>query len=288
MVSAETWTAMIPVYTANNQPLEALKVLDHMKEDGFAPNHVTYLCLIQACTELDDPQRGKELHKMLLADSKVPITLPVHNALIKMYVKFKDWNAALGQYRAIYAYGWKPNAVTLSTLLATCAELGDLQTGKTLHEDIIAKQLPADVTVYNSLINMYMKCNELPTAFEVYQQMQKADLKPDAATYITLLNGCAQMADLTDGKQVHDDVTNSGIEVTTELQNALINMYLRCGDFKVASRVQQELQQRGVKPDETTFTYLLQIYAKEEDVDKAKEYRLVICNINALQVYTKA
>ncbi|XP_020148699.1 pentatricopeptide repeat-containing protein At4g33170-like [Aegilops tauschii subsp. strangulata] len=46
-----SWTTMIMGFARNGQPQDAVKVFDDMLLEGVAPNHVTFLCVLHACSQ---------------------------------------------------------------------------------------------------------------------------------------------------------------------------------------------------------------------------------------------
>ncbi|XP_022952096.1 pentatricopeptide repeat-containing protein At3g29230-like isoform X2 [Cucurbita moschata] len=131
----------------------------------------------------------------------------------------------------------KPNHVTMVTVLSACAQIGDLQLGRRVHEalehggrrGIIA----SNKMLATALIDMYCKSGSLEKAKQVFHelickdvisfnamimglavngkadealklfsQMQESDIKPTTGTFIGLLSACSHSGFLEQGRQI--------------------------------------------------------------------------------------
>ncbi|KAK4775075.1 hypothetical protein SAY86_010010 [Trapa natans] len=186
-----SWTSMITGYIQNGNWLEALSVfkdlLDKEREigesgDGEVLDSIAISSALSACSRAADRHITEELHAIVLkrgfnSDSGVG------NSLIDAYAKCGEawksrevfdemeerdsvsWNSMI----AVYAQGGmglealevftemvkgrdvKCNAVTLSTVLFSCAHLGALRAGKCLHDQLD----PDNCGYYVLLCNIY-------------------------------------------------------------------------------------------------------------------------------------
>src|ERR1700689_2194107 len=107
-----------------------------MHEVGLQPDAVTYLTVLTACTAAGNLLLGKEIHQALL-NNKIPCTVQLQTALIKMYGKCKEMDIAFKLYQDMKQLGLKPSDVTFMCLLTACADCGDLTHGKQLHQNVI-------------------------------------------------------------------------------------------------------------------------------------------------------
>ncbi|KAK4426328.1 Pentatricopeptide repeat-containing protein [Sesamum alatum] len=114
-----------------------------------------------------------------------------------------------------------PDETTIVSVLSACSQLGDLVTGKKLHDYLRDNSVHPTVTLCNFLIDMYAKCgsaekaldvllnipeknvvswNTVMNAFalhgyghraiELFQEMEAGGIRPDAVTFSALLSAC--------------------------------------------------------------------------------------------------
>ncbi|RWR95072.1 pentatricopeptide repeat-containing protein, chloroplastic isoform X1 [Cinnamomum micranthum f. kanehirae] len=71
---------------------------------------------------------------------------------------------------------YKPNAITLITVLPGCAALAALAKGKEIHAYAVRHELALDVAVGSALVDMYAKCGCLMLSRRVFDLMPKRNL----------------------------------------------------------------------------------------------------------------
>jgi pentatricopeptide repeat protein len=266
-----TYNMMISAYGKLNDLTSALKYFSQMKQQGIKPDYMTYLCLTSACSASGTLSQAKELHQEMKSDATVQLTMPLLVAFMKLYVKFKDIESALGLYKQMKDLDLRPDGYTYSTLLILCAELSDFDNGKHLHQELMAYHIRLDAPLHNALIKLYGRNKDFTTALDLYKQMKKQNFKPDPMTFVYLLSSCAEAEDLTSGKELHEDITRSPLQMDTALQNALLNMYGKCKDLQTAIELFRKMKQLGVTPDTVAYTCLLSACTEPIDVEIGRE-----------------
>jgi len=301
------WNAMIARYAQNGHPNEALELFKKMQQSGVKPDPVTIVSVLPACADLADLQQGKDIHEYIFRN-RFESDVSVGNSLVAMYAKCQridiahrvfdemhtrtvvSWNAmisgyaqngyydeALALFQQMQMTNMSPNRATIVSVLPTCAELGDLQQGKDIHEYVITNRLESDVTVHCSLIAMYSKCGALDIARQLFDntlksdvapwnamiagyaqtghaheslmlfhQMQLVDTKPDPITILSVIPACAHLAALQQGKVIHAYVISSGFESDVSVGTALIDMYAKCGRIEIARQLFDNMPERNL------------------------------------------
>ncbi|KAJ7527753.1 hypothetical protein O6H91_16G069500 [Diphasiastrum complanatum] len=199
------------------------------------------------------------------------------NAMIAGYAQNELDKEALALYEQMKEEGMLPDNVTYVILLKACASIAALEQGKQLHSDIIRSGFESDVTVGNTLIDMYAKCVCIEYACQVfnkmrerdvvswsamisgyaqngldkealalYEQMKHEGMQPNSVTYVILLKVCASIGALEQGKQLHSDITKSGFQPDVVLGNTLVDMYAKCGCIEHARRMFNQMSERDV------------------------------------------
>ncbi|KAI5066611.1 hypothetical protein GOP47_0019235 [Adiantum capillus-veneris] len=302
-----TWNTMISAYVQHGQGKNALDLFVPMQEGEIIPDTITYVGLIDACGVCLDLCSGTNMHKHVVADG-FEANLIVGTALISMYGKFKSldaakrsfnkisqrdliaWNALMDAYAQqgqcdgacqllthMQSEGFPPNTITLISLLSSCLSAGGLDTGKQAHTYIQLFGLEIDVTLGNSLLNMYGKCGSLNEAFMVFSQMVKRDviswntminacthcgqekmalelfqdmmqegITPDRITLLGVIEACASQAILEEAKHMHSYIKRFGLVKDAMIGSALIKMYNKCGSLDDVQRVSDETPVKDV------------------------------------------
>ncbi|KAI4367131.1 hypothetical protein MLD38_022901 [Melastoma candidum] len=140
-----------------------------------------------------------------------------------------------------------PNHVTMVSVLSACAEVGDLELGKWVHNYIesagVRGILRTNAFLGTGLIDMYCKCGSLKRAEEVFNvmaskdvvsfnamimglavngrgddalrlfyDMQEQGLRPNAGTFLAALCACSHSGNLEEGRQIFSAMTSGNSE----------------------------------------------------------------------------
>ena len=199
-----SWNIMIGGYGEQEDPDEAVEMFDSMlSSSSVRPTVVTFISALKAWASKGDLNRGKKVHKELLARG-IGMTDVLVTVLIDMYGKCGSVNEAQrvfekeGNKRSIFHWGgligaychegqldealglvgrmkeetgMAPNEAIFSNLLKACGMNGDLSRGRDLHRQLIENKLPRNDLLDTVLIDMYGKCGSLAEAQCVFDDI---------------------------------------------------------------------------------------------------------------------
>eukprot|EP01018_Ginkgo_biloba_P037493 Gb_02032 [translate_table: standard] len=302
-----SWNAMIAGYAQSGHADEAIKLFNQMQLAEGKPNTFTMVSLLSACAHVGGLQQGTCIHDYII-QAGFECDVSVRNSLVAMYAKsgsmefarhlfdkmserdVVSWtamiamyaqnghaNKALSLFRQMQLAEILPNAVTMVSVLSACAQLGDLQQGKLVHDYIVRCGIESDSTLGTALIDMYAKCGRVEDACQVFSdmskrdvvawtamiagyaqngradealklfhEMQRAGVQPDLVTMVRLLSACAHLGALQQGKWIHDYIIRSGFELDISVGNSLVAMYAKCGNIEIAHQVFDNMSERDV------------------------------------------
>eukprot|EP01018_Ginkgo_biloba_P031205 Gb_32921 [translate_table: standard] len=320
-----SWNAMIGGCVQNGLANNALVLFHQMQLADVTPDLVTIESVLQACAHLGDLQQGKWIHDYVIR-SGFELDTFVGNSLIIMYTKcgstkvarqFFDkmsrknvvsWNAMIAGYadngcanEALILFhqmqlaNVTPDMVTMISVLQACANLGNLQEGKWIHDYIIRSGFESDDFVGNSLVTMYTKCGcieiahqlfekmskrnvvswnamiagyaqngEANEALTLFHQMQLANVDPNSVTVASVLPACAYLAALQQGKWIHAFIIRKGFESDVFVGTALVDMYAKCESIEIARQVFDDMYERNV----VTWNAMIAGYSQEGHVNE--------------------
>ncbi|KAI8556012.1 hypothetical protein RHMOL_Rhmol05G0219900 [Rhododendron molle] len=163
------------------------------------------------------------------------------------------------------------DGVTLIVCLAAVSGINDSELGQQIHCMAVKLGLDLDVTVANSLVNMYSKTGCLGVALKVFASMEERDLvswnsvitscaqsgleeesvtfyrgllddnfRPDHYTLASVLRACSSLAaGFSLGEQIHVYAFKMGIIADNFVSTALIDVYSRAGRMEEAELLLQ-------------------------------------------------
>ncbi|KAJ7961546.1 Pentatricopeptide repeat-containing protein [Quillaja saponaria] len=171
---------------------------------------------------------------------------------------------ALRVYRRMQKEGIEGDGVVMLGLTQACANIGDSKLGLSVHGYLIRREIPADVVIQTSLVDMHAKNGLLELAFRVFKnmplknviswsalisglahngstgialellvEMQDEGFKPDLVSLISALLACSQVGFLKLGKSIHGYIVRR-LEFEQVSGTAVIDMYSKCGDLSCA------------------------------------------------------
>ncbi|KAM2654309.1 hypothetical protein EV2_025828 [Malus domestica] len=284
-----SWNVLVGGYAKAGFFDEALNLYHRMLWVGIVPDIYTFPCVLRTCGGVPDLARGREIHLHVIRfgfESDVDVV----NALITMYVKCGalgtarklfdkmprrdriSWNAMISGYfeNGEFLEGLKlflmmressfyPDLMTMTSLVSACELLGDDKLGREIHGYVLRTEFAEDVSVCNSLIQMYsiighfteaekvfsrmeykdvvswtsmISCygnNALPDkAVETYRMMEREGIMPDEITIACVLSACACLGNLDMGMKLHELAYRTGYISYVIVANTLIDMYSKC------------------------------------------------------------
>ncbi|KAH7657259.1 TPR-like protein [Dioscorea alata] len=268
------WNCMIRGYTHCNASQDALLVYKLMLSRGFTPDDHTFTALTRACMQVNALQTGTAIHGQVLRFG-FELDMYVMSGFISLYSNFGDimnarkifdemperdvvsWTSVVSGYAhsglwdetfhlldEMKVAGLNPNNITIIGLLSACRQPGDLDKGIWIHNYIAETNMPCDLVVGNSLVNMYANFKGMAVK--------------DTVTWNVLIGGYVQNGLSAEALTMFHDMTNSGAvadEITLQgrflhayieehqitcdifVSNALVNMYAKCGDLEKAENI---------------------------------------------------
>ncbi|XP_006829023.2 pentatricopeptide repeat-containing protein At3g57430, chloroplastic [Amborella trichopoda] len=185
----------------------------------------------------------------------------------------------------------------MSKAINACASLNNLDFGQSVHGEMV-KLGPgfSDVILYNSLVDMYVKCGSLVVARQVFDRMNERNVVswtsmisgflrngasresmelfsqlirdcvwPNEFTMAVLLRACAQVGELKKGQSVHAYLIRNWCFESGFLENSLIDMYIKCGSLVSAQTVFDRMGFRDV----VSWTCLIDGFVVNGLIDEA-------------------
>ncbi|KAH7428932.1 hypothetical protein KP509_09G023800 [Ceratopteris richardii] len=212
--SVVCWNALITGYVESFSVQEALKCLDQMQHYGVAPNSVTFIYGIKACTVSQDLIGGQILHSEIIVTGFDHLP-DVGNSLVDFYAK-------------------------CGTMLETC--------------DVFDKLPKRSVVSWSSLIRGYVENCVNDDALKCFGKMNSEGLFPDAATYVCVLQACEGLESQNIGRDVHVMIVKVGHEKNLYVSNMLLNMYMKGGHLADGRGIFNSLQYQNLISWNTLIT----------------------------------
>lgn len=298
-----------------------------MMNDGVMPAVSSFTYLLKACANSFNVKVGREIHSQLIVSgfsSNVFAMTSVVNLYAKcrviedackMFERMPErdlvcWNAVIAGYaqngmakKAMELFlqmqeleGHRPDEVTLVSILPTCANVGSLRIGKSIHGYAIRCGFESFVNVETALIDMYAKCGLVATArlifdrmnyktvvswntmidgcaqngnseeaLKLFDSMLDEKLRPTNVTVMGALHACSDLGDLQRGQEIHTLINELGLGSDVSVMNSLISMYCKCKRVDIGNELFEKLQGKTL----VSWNAIILGFAQNGHVNKA-------------------
>ncbi|XP_077242229.1 pentatricopeptide repeat-containing protein At4g19191, mitochondrial-like [Tasmannia lanceolata] len=315
------WNTLIYEFCQNGNPMESFKVFKKMRLDGVEPNSATMVGLLRSSVDLKCLEAGHYVHLLIVLNG-LGGDLAVNTALLTMYSKLGSleiarlvfnkmnvrdcvvWNIMINAYsrngypkKALELLlqmgksGVRTDLFTAIATISSAAELESLKHGKQIHAHVIRNGSDCQVSVHNSLIEMYAKCGSLLTAklifdflmnktvvswssmikgyvnhdrcydaLSLFSEMIMRGERPDSITIINILPACVHIGALEQVKNIHGYSIKHGLNLIVSVVTALLISYAKCGCIEMARKIfnEEEIDDKDI----VSWNSMISVYAK--------------------------
>ncbi|KAL6493918.1 hypothetical protein OROGR_031827 [Orobanche gracilis] len=316
-----SWNSLISGYSSNEFFKEALEIYYQLRMNGLVPDLFSLSSVLLSCGGLRAVQEGQIVHGLAEKIGKCrDVTLS--NGLLSMYFKFEmlqdcwrvfnemvhrdsvTWNIVICGYCESGSYEesislfmdmvghFEPDTLTITSVLRACTYVGNLKSGRYVHEYMVKNGYECDIVASNITINMYAKCGDVLHAREVFENMTSQDLvswnsllngytenslyqeaielfrrmriifRPDFVTYVTLLCICTELGSLNFTEELHCDIIKQGFDSTQIVGNALVGAYAKCGKMEDSLKQFENMKTR----DTVTWNSIIASCGHSEEI----------------------
>ncbi|KAK1669652.1 hypothetical protein QYE76_057811 [Lolium multiflorum] len=199
-----SWNCMISGFSQNNKGWRALQF--YQKMEDFAPNEMSTVGIICACTQLRDLRHGKSIHG-LVVKSDLQNNVFVSASLVDMYSK-----------------------------------CGRLDSAVKVFESSAEKS----IACWNSMISALGFHGHGLRSIELFCKMIQSGIKATRSTFIALLSACSHSGLTDEGwKYYHLMSEKFGITPTAEHHVCMVDMLGRAGRLQDAHKFVENLPSKG-------------------------------------------
>ena len=290
-----TWNVMIGAYAGSGRGVEAYDLYLKMKEEGFQPDAVTYMSLLNDCASTGALEWVKDVHSHILEEG-YESDVRVGNALVHMYAKsgsIEDaavvfdrmkgrdlitWNVMIGAYagsgRGVEAYdlylkmkeGFQPDAATYVSLLNDCASTGALEWVKDVHRHILEGGYESDVRVGSALVHMYAKCGRIEDAAVVFDRLKERNI----ITWNVIIGAYAGSGRGVEAYDLYLKMKEEGFQPDAVTYMSLLNDCASTGALEWVKDVHRHVLEEGHESDVRVGNALIQMYARSGSIEDSR------------------
>ncbi|KAK2640726.1 hypothetical protein Ddye_022489 [Dipteronia dyeriana] len=323
--SVMLWNALLNGYAEEGDGKKIMHLFYIIKDMEIKFSKFTLSTVFKGCANSRYIRAGKVLHSLAIRlgcvlDDIVTLTIldmyskcGLADEAIKVFKSIKDpnvvaWNkiiTCLNQqgrsqeaarwFNLIGYTGFRPNEFTLSSLVSTATDIGDLHYCETIHACICKYGFESETLVSNGLVSMYIlngclfdgvrvfemitekdsaSWNALLSGFQgcetcglvprIFYEMLLKGFKPNNITFKSVLRSCSSLSDVAFGRQIHAHIIKNRLDDDNFVGTALVDMYAKSGCLTDADVAFNILIKRNL----FAWTTIIAGYAQADKVEE--------------------
>lgn len=337
-----TWNVMIARYTVEENGKRALLLFREMQERGEVPDDYTFTSVLKACNTLEAVQQGSQIHAFLITRGFPYLAqTSVAGALVDLYVKCRHLSEARSVFEQIkqkniiswssliLGYAQEGNleeamnlfkllrvsmchqldGFVLSSLIGIFADFALVEQGRQMHA--LATKTPSglDISVANSILDMYLKCgdpdeserlfDEMPTknvvswtvmitgcgkhglgkeAVRLFNSMQLDNIEPDGVAYLAVLTACSHSRLIKEGQEIFSRLCiDRRLKPKLEHYACMVDLLGRAGQLEEAKNL---IMNMPLKPNAGIWQTLLSACRIHGGIEIAREVGEILIRLD--------
>ncbi|XP_021755589.1 pentatricopeptide repeat-containing protein At5g08305-like [Chenopodium quinoa] len=254
--------SLIHMYASCGEILYARKVLDEMPQRTT----VTWNSMLDGYAKCGDLERAKEVFEFAPVKDIVS-----WSSLIDGYVKGGEYGEAMKVFERMKVEGdIKANEVTMVSVLGACSHLGALEQGRSMHRYIIENELPLNLVLLTSLVDMYAKCGAIEEALVLFRGIPK--YKTDVLLWNAIVGGLASHGYVQESLDLFAEMLMVQVVPNEITYLCLLSACAHGGLVKEAWEFLDSLERSGMKPKSEHYACMIDVLARAGQVVEAYEF----------------
>ncbi|KAL6848084.1 hypothetical protein ACP4OV_022212 [Aristida adscensionis] len=212
-----TWTAIILGLAVNCYGEEAMDMFHRMIKVSEAPDEVTFIGVLTACTHAGLVEKGREYFNSMIDIYKISPSVMHYGCMIDLLGRAGKLTEAL---EMIPQMPMRPNSAIWGTLLAACRVHGNTEIGELAAERLLELD-PQNSVAFILLSNMYAKSNRWEDVRQVRQAIMDRGIKKEPGCSVIEMHG--MIHEFVAGDRSHpttNEIYSKLEKVLTDLKNA--------------------------------------------------------------------
>ncbi|CAL4937214.1 unnamed protein product [Urochloa decumbens] len=281
-----SWTAFIAGLMRHGRDQEAFAAFARVRATGVQPNSFTLSTLLKGCTSAHACLLAAKIHAYVLKTSFESLDAAVGNSLVDVYARSARmddaWDVAttMSFVRDRFTYtslakglnqmGLHHRALdmilhmfheevqidgfSLACFLSAAATLASIEAGKQLHCCAVKLGLADEVSVSNSLIDMYSRCKCLEDAKSAFGSVRE----PSVVSWNAVISGLASNGCYTEALSAFEDMILAGAQPDGVTFSVVLSACSHCGLVDIGIKHFYSMMNLfGVPPQKNHYTLFL-------------------------------
>lgn len=181
------------------------------------------------------------------------------NVMIRAYTLYGSHEQALLMFKLMVCQGFPPDKFTFPFVINACLPTCALDFGRSVHSFAIKMGFSGDIYVQNTLINLYLKCENIDCGCKVFDKMGVRNV----VSWTTMISGLAACGQLDAARRIFEKMPSKNVVSWT----AMIDGYVKHQQPIEAFKLFQRMHIHNVMPNEFTVVSLIKACTDMESLN---------------------
>lgn len=172
-----SWNALIAGYGYHGMGDKATEMFERLIAEGIAPNHVTFLAVLNACRFSGFVEKGKRIFQLMTQHPRTKPRAMHYACVIELFGQQGLLDEA---YSMIRKAPFTPTVNMWGALLTACRIHKNLQLARLAAEQLLVME-PEKINNYIVLLNLYISSGRQDDASKVVETLKRKGLHMNAA-----------------------------------------------------------------------------------------------------------
>ncbi|MCL7027021.1 hypothetical protein MKW94_002316 [Papaver nudicaule] len=163
------WNSMLMGYAANGYVVEAFKLFEQMRNEGVAPNNITFTGVLSACDHCGLVEEGKKWFDSMKQEYNIEPGIEHFSCMIDMFARAGFPAEAMN---LIDQMPFEADSSMLSSILKGCTATGNESLSKKVAERILELE-PKQSSAYVQLASTHATCGDWERSAQVRGLMEE-------------------------------------------------------------------------------------------------------------------
>lgn len=267
--SSITCGIVIKAYGMTGNLKKALCIYSDMKRDHIEISSITYGCLINACIKNENLNQAFVLYEEL-SSSKVEMNTVLYTTMIKAYAKSKNIQKVMEVFnRMKQDKSNTPNNVTFNSVIDCFIKCEEVSLAEKIFEDMKASGVKPDIITFSTLVKGCLKANDLNKSLDYLYSMNKFDVKPDYVLLNSFLDGCEKMKKYNKAVEIFKYIRSFNVEPSMMAFSIMMKVNGRLHNFEDSKALMEEVKRKKGNISLIIFTCYIRTCFSTHHVEEA-------------------
>eukprot|EP00466_Bigelowiella_natans_P006235 jgi/Bigna1/89959/estExt_fgenesh1_pg.C_590023 len=241
-----TYLAMVQGATEAGGWQQALRIADHMREDGIRPKIEIYNAIMNSCVQTGDWFRALQMLEMMEEEAAAAAQ---EDGVTTKIVDGSDSSANIVKKAEEGGDNVQADVITYNTGLNACVYIKDWKQAVDIFNRMETRQVKPDLVSYNTLMKVLGDSSKPIAAEEIFRQLQDSEeLTPDIISYNTLIKAYGDAGDWVSALDLYRGLRDKEV--------ALLQLLDYACQPDPALEVASDMARSDVEPDGFTLSIL--------------------------------